>query len=100
MPWRARGLCREEAFSGSQGNAASMGGEVEVEVKGSAYITPIAHLQPTKYPVCAPPQGVDPCSNFKWLLREGQPFSIPSDGAGCSQHQGDKRLKTYPCMSH
>lgn len=50
--------------------------EVEVKLfcwlKGTDYIA--SRLYPTEYPVCAPSQGADPCSNFKWLLRrEGQP---------------------------
>lgn len=47
--------------------------EVEVKLRSLArgqghQIT--SHLYPSWIPcVCAPPQGADPCSNFKWLLR-------------------------------
>lgn len=62
---------------------------MEVEVKLSCWLkgdkyTLASRLHPTEYPVCAPPPGADPCSKFKWLLRrEGQPFPISPDGAGC-----------------
>lgn len=63
---------------------------MEVEVKfrrwpeGKDTRSPLTSTRPG-YPVCAPPQGADPCSNFKWLLRrEGR---LPSDS---SQHQDDK----------
>lgn len=73
---------------------------MEVEVKLCCWLNGTechvaSHFPPTKYPVCAPPQGADPCSNFKWLLRrEGLPFPIsPRWGrlpSYSSQHQDDK----------
>ena len=75
-------------------------GEPPLLAKGHGYqIT--SHLYPTEYPVCAPPQGADPCSNFKWLLRrEGQPFPIsPRWGrlpSYSSQHQDDEGPRPTP----